>query len=172
MTDVERLAAENARLKAILSKQGFKFVYSPKTGEIRTIVSPRKPTVQHTAVTWAKKRGYKGSMGIAKAITKNRKITLRKFKKAVERGEAIKHTQNYLKQEGYLVHQKFFNKIPTYILKNNAFYENLNYDFRYANESENDAEFDDAAIRKSINKSVDRIKKANKKVKSTPKIKL
>ena len=55
MNDIERLASENARLKAILSRQGFKIKYS-ENGDISRIISPRAKAEKHTAVYWATTR--------------------------------------------------------------------------------------------------------------------
>ena len=123
--DLEAYAAENARLKAILSNQGFKITYT-KVGAINKIVAPRAPIVKHTAVTWARKQGYKGSMGLVRSLTKNRAIGLRKFKNSVERAALIQEGKSFLYSEGFKVPNKYFNKIPMYALKSNDFYETVN----------------------------------------------
>lgn len=165
--DIERLAAENARLKAILAKQGFTIKYA-ESGDIKRIIAPRKRAEKHTAVYWARKRGYTGSMSFVRTITKDKAIGLRKFKNSVERGELIKEAQVFLKSNGYHVPNKFFNKVPTYVLKNNDFYENVNAILNSTAESDA-KELDDSSIKYSIKTSVDRIKKLPK-IKAIPKV--
>lgn len=166
--DIERLAAENARLKAILSKQGYTFKYA-ETGDLKRIIRPRRPVQKHTAVYWARKRGYTGSMSFVRSATKDKAIGLRKFKNEVERGELVKEAQTFLKQNGYHVPNKFFNRVPTYVLKNNDFYENVNAILNSTAESDA-KELDDSSIKYSIKTSVDRIKKIPKAVKVVPKL--
>lgn len=164
MNDIERLAAENARLKSILSKQGFKITYA-KTGEINRITAPRRPTEKHTAIYWARKRGYRGATSLVRRITKNKAVGLRKFKNAVERAELIRDAKAFLYSNGYNVPDKFFDRVPTYVLKNNDFYENVNAVLNSTAESDA-TELDNSTIRYSMNVSVDRIKRANRKVKT------
>jgi len=167
MNDIERLASENARLKAILSRQGFKIKYT-ENGNISRIISPRAKAEKHTAVYWARKRGYTGNMSFVRTITKDKAVGLRKFKNAVERGELVKDAQTFLKSNGYHVPNKFFNKVPTYVLKNNDFYENVNAILNSTAESDA-KELDDSSIKYSIKTSVDRIKKLPK-IKALPKV--
>jgi len=168
MTDIERLAAENATLKAALSKRGFTITYS-KIGTINKIVAPRRPAIKHTAVTWAKKRGYLSSVSLVKTMTGNKKITLRKMKNMMERAEMIKDGQAYLISEGFKIPRKYLSKIPTYILKNNAFYENINTflkkpsDPTVAIELE-EGELSNESIKKTIDTSISRLKKLNNKM--------
>lgn len=164
MTDLERLAAENARLKAVLSKRGFKITYK-STGELKSIRAPRRPVEKHTAVYWAKKRGYKSSMGLVRKLTKNKAIGLRKFKNMVERAELLRDTRAFLYSNGYDVPEKFFKKVPTYVLKSNDFYENVNAVLNSTAESEA-SELTPEVIQHSISMSVGRIKKANRRVKA------
>jgi len=168
MNDIERLAAENARLKAILSKQGFTIKYT-ENGDIKRIISPRAKREKHTAVYWARKRGYSGNMSYVRKATKDRAIGLQKFKNTVERGELVKEAQTFLKSNGYHVPNKFFNRVPTYVLKNNDFYENVNAILNSTAESDA-KELEDKDIKYSIKTSADRIKKIPKTVvKSIPK---
>lgn len=164
MDDIERLAAENARLKAILSKQGFKITYNSKTGSISRITPPRKPAQKHTVVTWANKRGYTGSMALARKITKNKAVSLRSFKNAVERAGLIREAKDFLSGEGYKLPDRYFEKIPTYVLKNNNFYEDLNRMYNYVNESEAD-ELTNENIRQATDEVVRRIKLTRKRPK-------
>lgn len=171
MNDIERLAAENARLKAILSRQGFKIEYT-KTGDIGRVIAPRAKAEKHTAVYWARKRGYTGNMSFVRTITKDKAVGLRKFKNAVERGELVKEAQVFLKSNGYHVPNKFFNRVPTYVLKNNDFYENVNAILNSTAESDA-KDLEDKDIKYSIQTSVDRIKKIPKPkaaLKSIPKV--
>lgn len=171
MNDIERLAAENARLKAILSKQGFTIKYT-ENGTISRIIKPRAHKEKHTAVYWAKKRGYSGNMSFVRKATKDRAIGLQKFKNTVERGELVKEAQVFLKSNGYHVPNKFFNRVPTYVLKNNDFYENVNAILNSTAESDA-KELEDKDIKYSIKTSVDRIKKMPKiasAVKAIPKV--
>lgn len=174
--DIERLAAENARLKAALSKHGFTITYT-KTGTINRITKPRKPRVQHTAVTWARKlnisadrslerkTGKRAGTAYVRRVTKDRKMTLRKYKNLLERGELIREAQDYLKQDGFKIPSKYFDKVPTYVLKNNAFYENINNMFNY-DEVNDSGELDNDTIKKAMDTSIKRIRKANGKVKA------
>lgn len=171
MNDIERLAAENARLKAILSKQGFTIKYT-ENGSINRIIAPRAHKEKHTAVYWAKKRGYSGNMSFVRKATKDRAIGLQKFKNTVERGELVKEAQTFLKSNGYHVPNKFFNRVPTYVLKNNDFYENVNAILNSTAESDA-KDLEDKDIKYSIKTSVDRIKKLPKVsavVKAIPKV--
>lgn len=171
MNDIERLAAENARLKAILSKQGFTIKYA-ESGDIKRIIAPRAKKEKHTAVYWARKRGYSGNMSFVRKATKDRAIGLQKFKNTVERGELVKEAQTFLKANGYHVPNKFFNRVPTYVLKNNDFYENVNAILNSTAESDA-KDLEDKDIKYSIKTSVDRIKKLPKAaavVKAIPKV--
>lgn len=161
--DIESLAAENARLKAILSKQGFKITYK-KTGEIRHISAPRRPTEKHTAIYWARKRGFKGTMGLVRRITKDHAVTSRKFKNAVERADLIRDAKAFLQSNGYKIANKFFDKIPTYVLKNNDFYENVNAILNSSAETD-ETELDNSTINQAMDASVDRIKRLTKAAK-------
>lgn len=163
MNDIERLAAENARLKAALGKQGFKITYRP-TGEINKIVAPRKPIQKYTAINWTKKRGYTGSIQLVRQLTKDKAVGLRKFKNAVERAELIRDAKAFLAANGYKIPDKFFHKVPMYVLKNNDFYQNINSILNSTAESDA-TELDEKTIRYSMNTSLDRIRKVNKKVK-------
>lgn len=160
--DIENLAAENARLKALLAKQGFKITYNPKTGTIARITAPRKPIVKHTAVNWARKRGYKGSLGLVRSITKDKAIGLRKFKNAMERAEHIRDAKAFLFANGYTIPDKFFNKVPMYVLKNNGFYENVRALFDSLTKQSEAKELDKDEIQYAMELSVERIKKLNK----------
>ena len=186
MKDVENLAAENARLKQILQEHGFKITYNRKTGSIDKVSAPRKPAIQHTAVTWARKTGIgvnktlerkagkRAGVAYARYVTKDKKMTLRKYKNLIERGALIQEAQNFLKQNNYKVPDKFFNKIPTYVLKSNDFYENVNAILNSTAESDA-AELDDKTINYAMTFSVDRIRRANKKIDKTkkkPKVRL
>lgn len=162
MNDLERLAAENARLKAVLSRQGFKITYSAKTGDIVRISAPRTKTPRHTAVTWARKKGIKMPLGAVRKLTKDKAATERKFKNAIERTELIKDAKDYLAGNGFKIPDKFFNKVPTYVLKNTDFYENVNAILNSTAESDTD-ELDNSTIKYSMETSVDRIRKANKR---------
>lgn len=166
--DIEQLAAENARLKAILANQGFKITYDSKTGTISKVTAPRKPAQKYTVITWAKKRGYTGSMALAKKITKNKSVSLRKFKNAVERANLIKEAKEYLIKDGYVLSDKYFDKIPTYVLKHNAFYDNLNTMFNYVNESEED-ELTNENIKQAFDEVVRRIRLTRKRTKPSKK---
>lgn len=157
MSDIERYAAENARLKAILSQQGFKITYKP-TGEINKITAPRRPAEKHTAINWAKRRGYKGSMAAVRRITKDKAITARKFKNAVERAELIRDAKAFLYSNGYKVPDKFFKKVPTYVLKNNDFYENVNAILNSSAETD-ETELDNSTINQAMDASIDRIRR-------------
>lgn len=158
--DIEGLAAENARLKALLSKQGFKITYKP-TGEIHRISAPRKATEKHTAIYWARKRGFKSSMGLVRRITKDRAVSARKFKNAIERADLIRDAKAFLYSNGYKIPNKFFDKIPTYILKNNDFYENVNAILNSSAEND-ETELDNTTINQAMDSSVDRIKRLTK----------
>jgi hypothetical protein len=160
MSDIERYAAENARLKAILEQQGFKITYKP-TGEINKITAPRRPMEKHTAINWAKRRGYKGSVAAVRRMTKDKAITARKFKNAVERAELIRDAKAFLLSNGYKVPDKFFDKVPTYVLKNNDFYENVNAILNSSAESD-ETELDNSTINHAMDASVDRIKRLTK----------
>jgi hypothetical protein len=164
MTDIERLAAENAKLKALLSKQGFKIVYK-STGDIDKVIRPRSAPKKYTAVTWARKRGYKNPMGLVKQITKNKPIGLRKFKNAVDRAEKINNGRAWLLANGYSLPEKFFARIPNYVLNNNDFYENVNAILNSMAEGGDAKDLDERTIRYSMKVSVERIKRANRKIK-------
>lgn len=172
MDDYERLAAENARLKAILSKNGFKITYNPTTGSIARVSKPRIAPVKHTAVTWAKKSGIRTSISLVRKTTGDKAISKRKFKNLVERSELIKDAKEFLKTSGYNIPDKFFNKVPTYVLKNTDFYENVNAILNSTAESD-EGELDNSTIKYSMETSVDRIRKANQRaVKPKAKLKL
>jgi len=162
MEDYERLAAENARLKAILTKNGFNITYDPKTGSIARVSKPRIKTVRHTPVTWAKKSGIRTSISLVRKATNDKAITKRRFKILVERSELIKDAKEFLKTSGYNIPDKFFNKVPTYVLKNTDFYENVNAILNSTAESD-EGELDNSTIKYSMETSVDRIRKANQK---------
>lgn len=165
---LKALAADNAHMKAVLSQHGFKFTYSSKTGTINKIITPRKPIEKHTAVNWAKKRGYKSSMALVRKITKNKAVGLRKFKNAVERAALINDAKIFLAGNGFKVPDKFFNKVPMYVLQNNDFYENVNAVLNSTAESDQ-PELDNETIVHSITASVDRVKKMNALIKSAKK---
>jgi hypothetical protein len=160
MDNLERLAAENARLKAVLSKQGFKITYSVKTGEIAHITAPRRPMPKHTAVTWAHKKNIKTPNSLVRKLTKDKAITERKFKNSLERAELIKDAKEFLKGNGYSIADKFFNKVPTYVLKNTDFYENVNAILNSTAEDDG-TDLDNSTINYSMQTSVDRIKRLN-----------
>lgn len=161
--DVEDYAAENARLRKILESSGFKLTFD-KTGKLDKVIkpkAPRKPTVKHTAVYWARQRGFNGpSLSLVRKLTKDKAVSLRKYKNATERAELVKDASQFLKANGYNVPDKFFNKVPTYVLKNNDFYENVNAVLNSTAESDA-KELDEGSIKYSINTSIDRIKRAN-----------
>lgn len=164
--DIENLAAENARLKAYLSRKGIKITYHP-SGAIRSIAAPRKPAARHTAVTWSKKKNIKGSISMVRRMTKNKAITERKFKNALERAEMIKEGQAFLAQNGYKIPTKFFDKIPTYALRDNAFYSTVGQYIHYQTDNEDgEGELDPAEIQKALKGGVQRIKKLNLSVQS------
>lgn len=158
MQDIERLAAESARLKAFLEKEGFKISYNPKTGAVAKITKQRKPPQKYVAVTWARKRGFKGSLSALKAITKNKKIGLRAYKNAVDRAESVNDARSYLYANGYNVDERFFKKVPNYVLKNNGFYENVRAILDSMAESEQ-RDITDEDITYSMQVSADRIRK-------------
>lgn len=165
--DIENLAAENARLKSILAKAGYKISYNQKTGAIARVSKPRKPAARHTAVTWSKKRGFKLPNSIVRRITKNKAVSYRKYKNALERAELIKNGQEFLKQNGYNVPSKFFDKIPTYALKDNAFYATAGQFLHYQTDNEDgEGEIDEKEIAKVLKASVTRVRKLNATVKS------
>lgn len=168
MSDIERYAAENARLKAILEQQGFRITYKP-TGEINKITAPRRPTEKHTAINWAKRRGYKGSMSLVRRITRDRAVSARKFKNAVERAELIRDAKAFLASNGYKVPNKFFDKVPTYVLKNNDFYENVNAILNSSAESD-ETELDNSTINQAMDASVTRIRRLTKASKDPSKL--
>lgn len=170
MDDYERLAAENARLKSILSKAGFNITYNSKTGSIARVSAPRAATVKHTAVTWARKSGIKSSISLVRKASKDKAITSSKFKNLVERSELIKDAKDFLKTSGYKIPDKFFNKVPTYVLKNTDFYENVNAILNSTAETD-EGELDQSTIKYSMETSVDRIRKANQKI-TKPKTKI
>lgn len=164
--DVEKLRAfggDNAYMKAVLEQHGFKITYKPN-GTIARVSAPRKPAVKHTAVTWARQRGYRSSMSLVRKMTKNKAVSLRKFKNAVERAALINDAKAFLAGNGYKIPDKFFNKVPTYVLKNNDFYENVNAILNSTAESDQ-PELDNGTINQSIVASIDRVKKMNVKVK-------
>lgn len=165
MNDLERLAAENARLKAVLAKQGFKITYNAKTGDIARISAPRTKAPRHTATTWARKKGIKMPLGMVRRLTKDKAITERKFKNMVERTELIKDAKQYLAGNGFKIPDKFFNKVPTYVLKNTDFYENVNAILNSTAESDAD-ELDNTTLKYSMETSVDRIRRANQRQKA------
>lgn len=159
--DIDNLAAENARLKAYLSRRGIKITYHP-SGAIRSIAAPRKPAVRHTAATWARKKNIKSSISMVRRMTKNKAITERKFKNAVERAELIKEGQDFLAQNGYKIPTKFFDKIPTYALRDNAFYSTVGQYIHYQTDNEDgEGELNEAEIQKALRGGVQRIKKLN-----------
>lgn len=157
--DIEDLAAENARLKAYLNRKGIKITYNTN-GTIKRIAAPSRPVRRHTAVTWARKKNYRSSMSMVRRMTKDRAITERKFKNAVERAELIKEGQAFLAQNGYKIPAKFFDKIPTYALRDNAFYSTVgqNLHYRDGNE-EGEAEVDEQEIQQALKGGVTRIRK-------------
>jgi hypothetical protein len=164
--DIENLAAENARLKAYLSRKGIKITYN-KNGSISRIAKPARPMQRHTAITWARKKNIRSSMSMVRRMTKNRAVTERKFKNAVERAELIKEGRAFLAQNGYKIPAKFFDKIPTYALRDNAFYSTVgqNLHYRDGNE-EGESEVDAADIQDALKGGVQRIRKMNATVKS------
>lgn len=159
--DFEKLAAENARLKAYLSNKGVQITYHTN-GTIKRIATPRKPAARHTAVTWSRKKNMKGSLSLVRKITKNRAVTERKFKNALERAELIKDGQSFLAQNGYKIPSKFFDKIPTYALRDNAFYSTVGQYIHYQTDNEDgEGELDERDIQKALQGGVQRIKKLN-----------
>lgn len=162
--DIENYAAENARLKAYLSRKGVKITYT-KSGTIKSISAPRKPMKRHTAVTWARKKNIKSSISMVRKMTKNKAVTERKFKNALERAELIKDGQAFLAQNGYKIPSKFFEKIPTYALRDNAFYSTVGQYIHYQTDNEDgEGELDQRDIQKALKGGVQRIKKLNTSV--------
>lgn len=193
MNDQERLAVENKKLREALSKAGFSVSYKqnqivikkrkpkkprktnldisvPKTAKSSVSIktpSVKRPNVteKHTAKTWAKRRGFKTNPTYARRASADKAISLQRFKNLIERTELIQDARMYLYENDYKIPAKFFDRVPTYVLKNNDFYENVNKILNSKAESEG-KDIDISDMQKAIEASIKRIRRVNNKLKS------